>query len=53
MQMPGTPVKLLWSREEDMTHDFYRPATLARLTALLAADGRPAAGDSNRIARAG
>jgi isoquinoline 1-oxidoreductase beta subunit len=37
------PVKVIWTREEDMTHDFYRPATLARLTALLGADGRPAA----------
>lgn len=35
MEMPGTPVKLLWSREEDMTHGQYHPVTQARLTAGL------------------
>ncbi|MCB1397373.1 MAG: xanthine dehydrogenase family protein molybdopterin-binding subunit [Rhodobacter sp.] len=29
--MPGTPVNVTWSREEDMTHDFYRPAAIARM----------------------
>jgi isoquinoline 1-oxidoreductase subunit beta len=32
---PGTPVKLIWSREEDMTHDFYRPVSQCRLSAGL------------------
>ena len=30
--MPGTPVKLVWSREEDMTHGRYHPITQAKLT---------------------
>lgn len=30
--VPGTPVLVSWSREEDMTHDVYRPAALARGT---------------------
>ena len=34
-QMPGTPVKLLWTREEDMTHGAYHPVTQCRLTAGL------------------
>jgi isoquinoline 1-oxidoreductase beta subunit len=31
----GVPVKLIWSREEDMTHDVYRPTSLCRLRAVL------------------
>jgi isoquinoline 1-oxidoreductase subunit beta len=31
----GRPVKLMWSREEDTQHDFYRPASMARLSAAV------------------
>jgi isoquinoline 1-oxidoreductase beta subunit len=34
-QMPGTPVKLLWSREEDMLHGRFHPVTQCKLTAGL------------------
>jgi isoquinoline 1-oxidoreductase subunit beta len=37
----GRPVQLVWSREEDLTHDFYRPAAVAILRAGLGADGLP------------
>ncbi|HYC06018.1 MAG TPA: molybdopterin cofactor-binding domain-containing protein [Azospirillaceae bacterium] len=39
----GQPVKLIWSREEDMTHGFYRPAAAARIMAGLGPDGMPVA----------
>ncbi len=39
-QLPGTPVKLLWSREDDMQHGQYHPVTQCRLTAGLDAQGR-------------
>jgi len=39
-QLPGTPVKLLWSREEDMLHGRYHPVMQAKLTGGLDADGR-------------
>jgi isoquinoline 1-oxidoreductase beta subunit len=38
-QMPGTPVKLIWSREEDMMHGRYHPVTQAKMTGTLDAAG--------------
>jgi isoquinoline 1-oxidoreductase subunit beta len=38
-QVPGTPVKLLWSREEDMTQDTYHPITQCKLTGAFDANG--------------
>ncbi len=45
----GRPVKLTWSREEDMRHDMYRPAAVSRFRAVLDDAGRPRA-LVNRIA---
>jgi len=36
---PDTPVKLIWSREEDQAHDFYRPISQCKLSAGLDAQG--------------
>ena len=38
-QLPGTPIKLLWTREEDMTHGRYHPITKCKLSAGLDAQG--------------
>ncbi len=35
----GVPVKLIWSREEDMRHDFYRPASVVHFQGGIQADG--------------
>ncbi|MFW8594785.1 molybdopterin cofactor-binding domain-containing protein [Cribrihabitans neustonicus] len=48
-QMPGVPVQLTWSREEDMRHDMYRPGAMARMRgavkdgAAVVMDGKVAA----------
>jgi isoquinoline 1-oxidoreductase subunit beta len=39
----GQPVKTIWTREEDMRHDFYRPVAMARMTSGLDEAGRPIA----------
>ncbi|HEV7335391.1 MAG TPA: molybdopterin cofactor-binding domain-containing protein [Bosea sp. (in: a-proteobacteria)] len=38
-QIPGTPVKLIWSREEDMLHGRFHPVTQCKLTGALDRDG--------------
>ncbi|MDW8468569.1 MAG: molybdopterin cofactor-binding domain-containing protein [Burkholderiales bacterium] len=39
----GAPVKVVWTRADDLRHDFYRPAHAIRLRAALGADGLPEA----------
>ncbi len=41
----GRPVKIIWSREEDMRHDFYRPMATARLRTGFDSSGAPASLD--------
>lgn len=43
MAVPGVPVKLVFTREQDMQHDFYRPNVTSRFKAALNKDGRPVA----------
>jgi isoquinoline 1-oxidoreductase beta subunit len=42
-QKVGGPVKVVWSREDDTHHGFYRPATYNRFSAALGQDGAPVA----------
>ncbi len=38
-EFPGVPIKLIWSREEDQAHDFFRPISHCKASAGLDADG--------------
>lgn len=38
--MPGTPIQVIWTREDDMTHDKYRPMTSQHLVAGVDANGK-------------
>jgi isoquinoline 1-oxidoreductase beta subunit len=40
MAADGAPVQLVWSREQDMTHDYYRPMHVAQLSAAMNAQGQ-------------
>jgi isoquinoline 1-oxidoreductase beta subunit len=44
--MSPTPVKMIWSRENDIQHDFYRPAAMSRFAGALDAGGKPIAARS-------
>jgi isoquinoline 1-oxidoreductase beta subunit len=48
-EMPGTPVQLIWSREDDVRSDFYRPAGWHRLRAALDGDSKLSALDGHFV----
>lgn len=41
--IPGTPVKLIFTREQDLRHDYYRPNVTSRFKAALNSEGLPSA----------
>jgi len=48
-KVPGTPVQLIWSREDDLRSDFYRPAGWHRMRAAIGADGKLAGLDNHFV----
>lgn len=46
LETKGVPVQLIWSREEDTTHDMYRPAAIARFAAVVDGSGKITAYDN-------
>ncbi|MEO1042777.1 MAG: molybdopterin cofactor-binding domain-containing protein [Pseudomonadota bacterium] len=50
-QRIGRPVQLIWSREEDMRQDFYRPALPSRFKAALGNDGEPLAWQNTYVSK--
>lgn len=52
MASNGKPVQLIWTREDDTTHDVYRPAALARFTARLDGQGRILAWNNKSVSGA-
>ncbi|MFT5141249.1 MAG: isoquinoline 1-oxidoreductase beta subunit [Rhodothermales bacterium] len=48
-QRIGQPVKLIWSREEDIQHDHYRPAVVSQFRAALDASGQPTAWENHYV----
>jgi isoquinoline 1-oxidoreductase beta subunit len=50
--MRGNPVQLIWTREDDIQHDAYRPQALARFSAKLDANGKVLAWDNKSVSGA-
>lgn len=49
LAVPGVPVKMIWSREEDTQQDFYRPAIMSRFKASLDDNGMPEAWENQFV----
>lgn len=48
-EIPGVPVKVQWSREDDMHHDYYRPPTWHEMKAVVDENGLPVAWNHNYV----